>query len=71
MKHNPTQLRTLGDLYQRYGHCYCGHAQVMNIDVPIDRFGADHEFIIDKRIVRARWCSECGRLAGQITPQPR
>ncbi|MCR9282584.1 MAG: hypothetical protein NXH99_12890 [Rhodobacteraceae bacterium] len=68
-------LETLGDLrvagYQLYGHCYCGHADLLDLDVLIERFGKDYVLIGETRIVRALRCSVCRRSAGQITVQPR
>ena len=68
-------LNTLGDLkaagYRLYGHCYCGHSQILDLDVLIEHFGSEYVFIGEKRIVRALKCSVCGRPAGQITVQPR
>jgi hypothetical protein len=73
-KHAQT-LESLGDLklagYQLYGHCYCGHADLLDLDMLIQRFGEGYVFIGEKRIVRALRCSVCGRPAGQITVQPR
>lgn len=68
-------LETLGDLmeagYTLYGHCYCGHGEILDMDVLIERFGKDYVFIGETRILRALRCKVCGRPAGQITLQPR
>lgn len=68
-------LNSLGDLkaagYKLYGHCYCGHADLLDLDVLIGRFGDSHSLINDTRILRSLRCSVCGRPAGQITLRPR
>lgn len=68
-------LETLGDLksagYQLYGHCYCGHGQILNLDLLIDRFGKDYVFVGETRMVTALSCTACGRPAEKITLQPR
>ncbi|MGX1496193.1 hypothetical protein ACSSV1_001214 [Labrenzia sp. MBR-25] len=68
-------LETLGNLqaagYQLYGHCYCGHGVILDLEMLIQRFGEDYVFINEIRILRLLRCSVCRRPAGQITLQPR
>ncbi|MHA7774481.1 hypothetical protein [Roseibium sp. M-1] len=68
-------LTTLGDLksagYQLCGHCYCGHADILDLDLLIERFGEDYVFINETPILRALRCSVCRRPAGQITLKPK
>lgn len=67
-------IETLGDLRDRgmglYANCSApnaGHGSRLDIDLLIERFGADYVYINDTRIERSLVCSKCGHRGAHIT----
>ena len=64
---------TLGDLradgWTVMGECTgrdCGHGAALDLDVLINRFGADHSVINETKISRHLRCTSCGHLGGDL-----
>ena len=69
----PLAIDTLGKLrdlgYGLYAHCaalYAGHGSLLDLDLLIERYGEDYEFVGEERIAAACTCKRCGHRGATL-----